>query len=103
MGWKKKKHYALYTHHIVLIRLVFTTALQKDKSNPGFKECVNLRLLSDISGTIGMKMDRSLVSITKTPTKKSRAVVRSMKFLSPEVAHYPYTVVISGLVLLVAT
>ena len=57
------------------MRLVFTTALQKDKSNPDFKECVNLRLLSDISGTIGMKMDRSLDSITKTATKKSRAVV----------------------------
>ena len=71
----EKKQNALYTHHIALIRLVFTTALQKDKSNPDFKECVNLRLLSDISGTIGMKMDRSLDSITKTATKKSRAVV----------------------------
>ena len=60
MGWGKKP-YALYSHHIVLIRLVFTTALD-------FKECVNLRVLSDISGIIGMKMDRSLVSITKTAT-----------------------------------
>ena len=59
MGWGKKP-YALYSHHIVLIRLVFTTALD-------FKECVNLRVLS--AGIIGMKMDRSLVSITKTATK----------------------------------
>ena len=58
----EKKAYALYSHHIVLIRLVFTTALD-------FKECVNLRVLSDISGIIGMKMGRSLVSITKTATK----------------------------------
>ena len=51
-----------------------------------------------------------IVSIAKTASKKIGALIRSMKFLSPEVALYLYkstillnTVVMSGLVLLVAT
>ena len=48
-----------------------------------------------------------IVSITKTASKKIGALIRSMKFLSPEVAlpygHVWNTAVMSGLVLLVAT
>ena len=51
--------------------------------------------------------DSYIVSIAKTASKKIGALIRSMKFLSPEVAlNLPYghvwnTVVMSGLVLLV--
>ena len=53
-----------------------------------------------------------IISIAKTSTKKNEALIRSMKFLSPEVAlqtiNLPYslawnTVVMPGLVLLAAT
>ena len=55
-----------------------------------------------------------IISVAKTAFKKNGALIHSMKFLSPEIALYLYqtsiptsfprnTVVISGLVLLVAT
>ena len=64
--------------------------------------------------TISSKLDWGsyIISIAKTAPKKIGALIRSMKFLSPEVALYLYesairpcmnTGVISGLVLLVAT
>ena len=66
--------------------------------------------------TFSSKLDWGsyIVSIAKTASKKIGALIRSMKFLSPEVALYLYklnlpyghvwnTVVMSGLVLLVAT
>ena len=65
--------------------------------------------------TFSSKLDWGsyIVSIAKTPSKKIGALIRSMKFLSPEVALYLYkstirpyvwnTAVMSGLVLLVAT
>ena len=62
----------------------------------------------------GLKLDWGsyIISIAKTASKKIGALIRSMKFFSPEVALYFYkstighvskTVVMSGLVLLVAT
>ena len=64
--------------------------------------------------TFSSKLDWGsyIVSIVKTASKKIGALIHSMKFLSPEVALYLYnlpyghvwnTVVMSGLVLLVAT
>ena len=59
--------------------------------------------------TFSSKLDWGsyIVSIAKTASKKIGALIRSMKFLSPEVAlylgHAWNTVVISGLVPLVAT
>ena len=57
--------------------------------------------------TFSSKLDWGsyIVSIAKTASKKIGALIRSMKFLFPEVALYLYksTVVMSGLVLLVAT
>ena len=64
--------------------------------------------------TFSSKLDWAsyIVSIAKTASKKIGALIRSMKFLSPEVALYLYKstirpcmefVVMSGLVLLVAT
>ena len=55
-----------------------------------------------------LNWDSYIISIAKTASKKIGALIRSMEFLSPEVALYLYdyvwnTVVISGLVLLVAT
>ena len=52
-----------------------------------------------------------IISIAKTASKKTGALIRSMKFLSPEVAVYLYksticpwnNIVTSGLVPLVAT
>ena len=48
-----------------------------------------------------------IISIAKTASKKIEALILSLKFLSPEVALYVYkstiSVVMSGLVLLVAT
>ena len=60
------------------------------------------------------KLDRGfyIISIAKTASKKIGALIRSMKFLSPEVALYPYKstilscmeyFVMSGLLPLVAT
>ena len=62
--------------------------------------------------TFSSKLDWGsyIVSIAKTASKKIGALIRSMKFLSPEVALYLYKstiqpchVVMPGLVLLVAT
>ena len=65
--------------------------------------------------TFSCKLDWGsyIVSIAKTASKKIGVLIRSMKFLSPEVALYLYinlpyghvwkTVVMSGLVLLLAT
>ena len=62
--------------------------------------------------TFSSKLDWGsyIISIAKTASKKIGALIRSMKFLSPEVALYlyksticPCTVVMSGLVSLVAT
>ena len=57
--------------------------------------------------TFSSKLDwgSCIVSIAKTTSKKIGALIHSMKFLFPEVALYLYksTVVMSGLVLLVAT
>ena len=36
------------------------------------------------------KLDRDIISIAITAPKKIRALIRPMKFLSPEVAHYLY-------------
>ena len=63
--------------------------------------------------TFSSKLDWGsyIISIAKTASKKIGALIRSMKFLSPEVALYLYkstispiwnTVVMSGMVLLVA-
>ena len=57
--------------------------------------------------TFSSNLDRDsyIISIAKVATKKIGALIRSMKFLSPEVALYLYsaTFVMSGLVALVAT
>ena len=61
--------------------------------------------------TFSSKLDWGsyIISIAKTASKKIGALIRSMKFLSPEVALYLYkstiwnTIIMSGLVLLVAT
>ena len=61
--------------------------------------------------TFSSKLDWGsyIISIAKTTSKKIRALIRSMKILSPEVAQYLFkstiwnTVVMSGLVPLVAT
>ena len=57
--------------------------------------------------TFSSSLDRDsyIISIAKVATKKIGALIRSMKFLSPEVALYLYsaTFVMSGLVALVAT
>ena len=61
--------------------------------------------------TFSSKLDCGsyIISIVKTATKKIGALIRSMKFLSPELAQYLYksshawnTVAMCGLVLLVA-
>ena len=64
--------------------------------------------------TFSSRLDRGsyIISVAKTASKKIGALIISMKFLSPEVALYLYnlpyshvwsTVVMPGLVLLVAT
>ena len=59
--------------------------------------------------TFSFKLDWAsyIISIAKTGSKKTGALIRSMKFLFPEVAMYLYKYTIrpsmSGMVLLVAT
>ena len=61
--------------------------------------------------TFSSKLDWGIISIAKTASKKIRALIRSMKFLSLEVAisinllygHACNTFVMSGLVLLIVT
>ena len=87
-----------------------TAAIDVKIDGSVLEEKTSLKMLG-LTFSSKLDWDSYVVSIAKTASKKIGALIRSMKFFSPEVALYLYksaiwpwnTTVMSGLVLLVAT
>ena len=82
------------------------------KMNGSFLEEKSSFKIQGFSFSPNLNSGSYIISIVKTASKKIRALIRSMKFLPPQVALYFYkstirfarnTVVMSGIVLLTAT
>ena len=82
------------------------------KMNGSFLEEKSSFKIKGLSFPSNLNSGSYIISIVKTASKKIRALIRSMKFLTPQVALYFYkstirfawnTVVMSGIVLLTAT